>query len=147
MQQQRNTRRIAASRANYVVRKRDSAWSISKKFNLSVKTLVEANGLSSAKEIRPGMRLNIPDATEQATKKTRAQAARTREQVIREPVTRESAPHEQATREQVTRYTVRQGDTIYSLSRRFGVTADALRSWNKIKGTDLRAGDSIKVYQ
>ncbi len=147
VQQQRNTRRIAASRANYVVRKRDSAWSISKKFNLSVKTLVEANGLSSAKEIRPGMRLNIPDATEQATKKTRAQAARTREQVIREPVTRESAPHEQATREQVTRYTVRQGDTIYSLSRRFGVTADALRSWNKIKGTDLRAGDSIKVYQ
>lgn len=132
VQQRRNTRRIAAARANYVVRRRDSAWSISKKFKVSVKTLIEANGLGSAKDIRPGMRLNIPDATEQATQKTRAQAARTRES---------------ATREQVTRYTVRQGDTIYSLSRRFGVTADALRSWNKIKGTDLRAGDSIKVYQ
>jgi len=124
---QRKTRKIAASRANYVVRKSDSAWSISKKYNISVKTLVEANGLGSAKDVKPGMRLNIPDASEQATKKTRAQAARTREQV--------------------TRYTVRQGDTIYSLSKRFGVTADALKGWNKIKGTDLRAGDSIKVYQ
>jgi len=124
---QRKTRKIAASRANYVVRKSDSAWSISKKYNVSVKTLVEANGLGSAKDVKPGMRLNIPDASEQATKKTRAQAARTREQV--------------------TRYTVRQGDTIYSLSKRFGVTADALKGWNKIKGTDLRAGDSIKVYQ
>jgi membrane-bound lytic murein transglycosylase D len=128
----KKTRKIAASRANYVVGKKDTAWSISKKFKVSVKTLVEANGLPNTKAVRPGMRLNIPDASEQATKKTRVQAAKTRDQVARE---------------QVTRYTVRQGDTIYSLSKRFGVTADSLKGWNKIKGTELRAGDSLKVYQ
>jgi membrane-bound lytic murein transglycosylase D len=121
------TRKIAASRANYVVHKSDTAWSISKKFKISVKTLVEANGLPNTKSVKPGMRLNIPDASAQATRKTRVQAAKTREQV--------------------TRYTVRQGDTIYSLSRRFGVTTGDIRGWNKIKGSELRAGDSLKVYQ
>ena len=123
----KKTRKIAASRANYVVGKKDTAWSISKKFKVSVKTLVEANGLANTKAVKPGMKLNIPDASDQAAKKTRVQAAKTREQV--------------------TRYTVRQGDTIYSLSKRFGVTADSLKGWNKIKGTELRAGDNIKVYQ
>jgi membrane-bound lytic murein transglycosylase D len=127
----KKTRRIADARANYVVSKTDTAWSISKKFKISVKTLVEANGLPNTKAVKPGMRLNIPDAapTQQAVasgKKARVQAAKTRE---------------------ITRYTVRQGDTIYSLSKRFGVTAEAIKGWNKIKGTDLRAGDSLKVYQ
>jgi len=142
----KKTRKIAASRANYVVGKKDTAWSISKKFKVSVKTLVEANGLDNTKAIKPGMKLNIPDASDQATKKTRVQAAKTREQVTRAPVREQAAAREPA-REQVTRYTVRQGDTIYSLSKRFGVTADSLKGWNKIKGTELRAGDNIKVYQ
>jgi len=122
----KKTRKIAASRANYVVGKNDTAWSISKKYKISVKTLVEANGLASTKGVKPGMRLNIPDASDQATKKTRVQAAKAREQV--------------------TRYTVRQGDTVYSLSKKFGVTAEALKGWNKIKGTELRAGESLKVH-
>jgi len=126
MPERQKTRKIAASRANYVVKNSDTAWSISKKYKVSVKTLVEANGLASSKGIKPGMRLSIPDASDKAQKKTRVQAAKAREQV--------------------TRYTVRQGDTIYSLSKRFGVTADALKGWNKIKGTDLRAGESLKVY-
>lgn len=123
----KKTRRIAAARANYVVGKTDTAWSISKKYKVSVKTLVEANGLASTKAIKPGMKLNIPDATEQAAKKTRVQAAKANEQI--------------------TRYTVRQGDTIYSLSKRFGVTAEALKGWNNIKGTGIKPGDNLKVYQ
>lgn len=123
----KKTRKIAAARANYVVGKNDTAWSISKKFKVSVKTLVEANGLASTKGVKPGMQLNIPDASEQAAKKTRVQAAKAREQV--------------------TRYTVRQGDTLYSLSRRFGVSAENLKGWNKIKGDGIRPGDSLRVSQ
>ncbi|MBU1230150.1 MAG: LysM peptidoglycan-binding domain-containing protein [Proteobacteria bacterium] len=122
----RKTRRIASSRANYVVRGSDNVWSISKKFNVSVKTLLAANGLSNSKGIKPGLRLSIPDASSKAARKTRAQAAKAREQA--------------------TRYTVRRGDTLMSLSRRFGVSAEALKDWNNIKGSDLRTGANLKVY-
>ena len=120
----RKTRSIAAGRANYVVGKQDNAWSISKKYKVSVKTLLAANGLSNSKGIKPGMRLSIPDNSAKAAKKTRTQAAKARE---------------------VTRYTVRQGDTLMSVSRKFGVGLKDLKGWNNIKGSDLRAGENLKV--
>jgi membrane-bound lytic murein transglycosylase D len=123
----KKTRSIASGRANYVVGKNDNVWSISKKYNLSVKTLLTANGLSSSKGIKPGMRLSIPDNSDKATQKTRGQAAKAHEQV--------------------TRYTVRQGDTLFSLSRKFGVAVQDLKGWNNIKGTDLRIGENLKVRQ
>ena len=121
----KKTRSIASGRANYVVGKSDNVWSISKKYHVSVKTLLTANGLTTSKGIKPGMRLSIPDNSDKATKKTRTQATKAREQV--------------------THYTVRQGDTLFSVSRKFGVAQQDLKGWNKIKGTDLRAGENIKV--
>ncbi len=123
----RKTRRNASRRANYVVGKNDSVWTISKKYHVSVKTLLAANGLGSANGVHSGMRLSIPDNSAKAAKKTRSQAAKAREQV--------------------TRYTVRQGDTVSSVSRKFGVAPKELKGLNKIKGGDLRVGDSIKIVQ
>ena len=123
----KKTRGIAAGRANYVVGKSDNVWSISKKYKVSVKTLLAANGLTNSKGIKPGMRISIPDATAKDAKKTRVQAAKAREQV--------------------TRYTVRQGDTLFSVSRKFGVTAEALKDWNNIKGNGLRTGLNLKVLR
>jgi membrane-bound lytic murein transglycosylase D len=122
----KRTRGIASSRANYVVGKNDNVWSISKKYHISVKTLLAANGINSSKGIKPGMRLSIPDNSAKATRKTRSQAAKAREQV--------------------TRYTVRQGDTLLSVSRKFGVALQDLKGWNNIKGSDLRTGANLKVH-
>ena len=122
----RRTRRNASFRANYVVGKSDSVWSISKKYHVSVKTLLAANGLSSANGVHTGMRLSIPDNSAKAAKKTRSQAAKARE---------------------ITRYTVREGDTVSSVSRKFGVAQKDLKGWNKIKGGGLRPGESIKIVE
>ncbi len=128
------TRTIATKRSNYVVGKNDNMWSITRKFKVSAKTLLLANGLASSKGIKPGMKLYIPDSNEQAAKKTGKQAAKAREQVAK-------------AREQVVKYTVREGDTLFAVSRKFGVTAEALKDWNKLKGTNIRPGDNLKVYQ
>jgi len=122
----KKTRGIASSRANYVVGKNDNVWSISKKYHISVKTLLAANGINTSKGVKPGMRLSIPDNSDKAAKKTRTQAAKAREQV--------------------TRYTVRQGDTLLSVSRKFGVALQDLKGWNNIKGSDLRTGANLKVH-
>jgi membrane-bound lytic murein transglycosylase D len=123
----KKTRSIASGRANYVVTKSDNVWSISKKYNISVKTLLSANGLVNSKGVKPGMKLSIPDNSDKAAKKTRVQAAKAREQV--------------------TRYTVRQGDTLFSVSRKFGVAQKDLKDRNKLKGNDLRTGENLKITQ
>jgi LysM repeat protein len=46
-----------------------------------------------------------------------------------------------------TRYKVRRGDTILSVAEHFGVPAERLRSWNKIKGDSLIAGRTIRIHR
>jgi len=42
-------------------------------------------------------------------------------------------------------YEVKQGDTLYSLSKRFGLTVDEIKVLNSITGTDLKLGQLLLV--
>jgi len=46
-----------------------------------------------------------------------------------------------------TRYKVRKGDTVLSVADDFGVPADRLRRWNRLKGNALRAGRTLYIYK
>jgi membrane-bound lytic murein transglycosylase D len=42
---------------------------------------------------------------------------------------------------------VRNGDTLYSIARRYQVDVDDLKSWNKLKGDRVVSGQSISVQK
>ena len=42
-------------------------------------------------------------------------------------------------------YTVTRGDTLYSLSRRYGVTVDDLKNWNNLNSDLIRIGQELRV--
>jgi membrane-bound lytic murein transglycosylase D len=46
-----------------------------------------------------------------------------------------------------SRYKVHTGDTVLSVAEDFGVPADRLRRWNRLKGNALRAGRVLVVYK
>lgn len=46
-----------------------------------------------------------------------------------------------------TRYKVRKGDTVLSVADDFGVPADRLRRWNRLKGNNLRSGRTLVIYR
>ncbi len=46
-----------------------------------------------------------------------------------------------------TRYKVRRGDTVLSVADDFGVPAERLRKWNRLKGNQLRAGRMLVIYR
>ena len=46
-----------------------------------------------------------------------------------------------------TRYRVRRGDTVLSVADDFGVPADKLRRWNRLKGNQLRRGRVLVIYK
>lgn len=48
-------------------------------------------------------------------------------------------------KENVDSYTVKQGDTMYSLARKFGVTVETLSILNAMSNTDIKAGQTIYV--
>lgn len=49
--------------------------------------------------------------------------------------------------ESVTIHRVKAGDTLYGLSKKYGVTQDEIRYWNGMKGLGMRLGQDILIYQ
>jgi membrane-bound lytic murein transglycosylase D len=123
---QGKTRRLAQSRANYIVQRGDTLWSISRSTGVSVGTLVKANGLSSANRLSVGQKLYIPDGSGTATAQNRKAAGEANRELVQ--------------------YKVRKGDNLWTISRRFGVSTSQLKQWNELRGSSIHPGDNLKVY-
>jgi len=107
---------------SHVVQRGDTLWSLATRYGVTVSTLAQVNGLSPRSPLRLETRLTIPD-----------------------PVTtaRLDDPPPEARR---IRYTVRRGDTLSAISRRFAVTVASLRSWNGLRGSALRPGQRLVIH-
>lgn len=58
----------------------------------------------------------------------------------------ETHPERQLSEQQeVVHYTVKSGDTLYGLSRRFGVSIDRIKEMNKLDGTQIHIGQVLQV--
>lgn len=99
--------------ARYRVRNGDSLWLIANRYQLTVAQLMQWNQLNANALIKPGQELVLHADT------TLAQSSS------------ESLVEEQQ------RYTVRSGDTLARIARRFGITAEELASRNSIQVGDL----------
>jgi membrane-bound lytic murein transglycosylase D len=102
------------------VEKGDSLWEIARKFGVGIETLCEANALERGETLQVGTRLFIPGASGQAGKSGVSGDA-----VV---------------------YTVRRGDNLWSIARRFGVSTNQILSWNGI-GEDavIHPGDRLRI--
>jgi LysM repeat protein len=56
----------------------------------------------------------------------------------------ESEPDEEAAAQPVY-HTVRSGDTLYSIARRYGTTVQALQRLNRLDSSDIRLGQRLRV--
>jgi membrane-bound lytic murein transglycosylase D len=110
----------------HTVRRGDTLWDISRRYGISLDQLCSWNGLTRSATLRPGQRLNIAGPAE-STGRTVAVA-------LEEPA---RAP---------AGYTVRKGDSLWLISRRFRVSVAQLQEWNGLrKGTVLQPGQTLIV--
>ena len=111
--------------AEYTVKKGDSLWAIARNYKLKVEDIQKWNGMSDS-SLKPGMILKLKEPVESAP----AEAVETTE-------SSEASGEEN--------YTVQNGDTYYSLGKKFGLSADKLKELNG--GQELKAGQVIKVRE
>ncbi|MCK9239123.1 LysM peptidoglycan-binding domain-containing protein [Desulfocurvus sp.] len=122
----KSVRQLAQSRSNYVIQPGDSLWAVAKKYNTTAASLAAANGIGLKTTLKVGQRLYIPDQGTLAAKQTRKSAERAKTSIS---------------------YKVKSGDTLYSIAKRFGVTTDAILTWNNLSSPRIYPGDSLKLYQ
>jgi membrane-bound lytic murein transglycosylase D len=123
----RYTEKILYTR--YRVKKRETLASVARRFNTTTEVLAELNRIKKTARLR-GKLLVVP------VQAAGADATRT--------VQRTSVPRQEKAFNKY--YTVKKGDTLRSLARRFNVSARILAAWNNLKmKVALRPGKRIIV--
>jgi len=112
----RYTERIVYAR--YRAKKRDTLASIASRYGTTPQTLAEVNKLKVTAKVR-GRTLLVPVAAEKEPEVRTAKA---------------DAPRKQSAKEFNKYYTVKKGDTIASLSKKFNISSRILTAWNNLKG-------------
>lgn len=104
----------------YRVRSGDSLWVIAHSYNVSVRELARWNHLASDALIKPGQQIII-----------RASSGSNLAGTTVKPI----------------RYTVRKGDSLFLISRKFNVSIDDLKEWNALKDASyIRPGQTLKLF-
>ncbi|WP_378188454.1 LysM peptidoglycan-binding domain-containing protein [Aquimarina sp. W85] len=116
----------ASHRIRYRVRSGDYLGKIARKYGVRVSQIMKWNRMKS-NNLRIGQRLTIyprkPVTTTRATSKKTSVADT-----------------------QSKQYTVKAGDTLWSISQKFkGITIENLKNWNDISGTGIKPGMKLKL--
>lgn len=110
-----------ASAATYTVKSGDTLFSIGKKYGVSYKTVMSWNSLSKT-TIKTGQKLTIKNSnskTSTSVKKTSTSSSKT--------------------------YTVKSGDTLSKIAKKYGVSYKTIMSWNGLKSTVIQKGQKLSV--
>lgn len=110
------------SGTRYTVKAGDTLYAIARRYGVTIQQIASANGISNVNLIRVGQVLVIPGKSGGGST---------------------PAPTPPTT---TVRYTVKRGDTLYAIARRYGVTVSQLASANKISNVNLiRVGQVLVI--
>jgi membrane-bound lytic murein transglycosylase D len=100
----------------HTVARGDTLRDISRKYGVSIEDIIKANDLKNAKDIHPKMVLNIPARSADKPSPKKIQ------------------------------YTVKKGDTMWSIARRFEVDPHDIVKWNNLESdTGIHPGDELTI--
>ena len=127
----------AQNRQFHVVKQGETLYSISKVYEVTIDQLRSWNNLSG-NQLSIGQRLNVsaplrPDSPVDSTQQTENSSTQT-------PI------NPQNTNNELVRHQVRTGETLFNLSRRYGVSVNDIRTWNNLNSNLLEIGQVLNIY-
>jgi membrane-bound lytic murein transglycosylase D len=136
----------------HTVKRGETLSSIAKKLRVNRVDLAEANYLRTTARLKIGSRLVIPRMPSAAllARATRepSDLEKTAETIVADVLAETTAVAPMVeNRAAVRTYRVRSGDTLYGIARRFKVTVNQLKAWNKLRTTNLQIGTRLLLQQ
>lgn len=130
----------------YTVKRGDSLASIAKKYKVNVKDLKRENKVS-ARRMKPGTTVIIPIKNASA-KKSGNDLAKVKGSVHTVTASHEGKQTEaeaSAVAPDTLYHTVRRGETVASISKKYSISTDELKELNNLKSSKLRKGRKLLV--
>lgn len=133
---------VAVEGENYVIQSKDNYYRITKQFGISQQELYALNPGLEEKGLKPGetikvKKMNTDTATTPANPKTKIDSGNDSSATVN--TTPAAAADDYVT------YTVQQGDTVFSIVNKFGVSIDELIALNPDLSKGLKSGMVLKI--
>ncbi|MHB8709394.1 MAG: LysM peptidoglycan-binding domain-containing protein [Desulfuromonadales bacterium] len=126
-------------RANFVyhkVKKGDTPGALARRYNVRTDDILRFNKVRDSRSLRIGQNLLIP---------LNPEAGRMSLAELRDSL-RDDAPSAKSGKGATKSYTVRSGDSLWKVAKRFNVTEKQLRSWNRLGGKSaLKIGQKLVI--
>lgn len=132
----------------HVVRRGETLFSISRSYGVSLKNLMEWNGMTEKSVIMPGTRLVVGRGASSSgavrpAGTTTPETATPAAGLVSVPGGGQAPPDPAG--EKIL-YKVRRGDNLFRISLKYHVTVESLKAWNNITGEGIRVGDVLSIY-
>ena len=128
-----------ADENSYTIQPKDNYFKLSRKFNLNQKELFTLNPGLEEKGLQPGDIIKVKGMTSSQPMKSESTATTVSQSTSTPTYTTTSVADDYVT------YTVQEGDTVFGLLNRFGITLDGLLSLNPNLAQGLKAGMVLKI--
>jgi membrane-bound lytic murein transglycosylase D len=131
----------------HTVKRGESLKTIARKLNVSRADLAEANGLSTRARVRSGQQLIIPRAPAVLLAARNERPAPVALAVSRSLGGAAEAPTAKPSADGARMvYRVKRGDTLFAIARLFDTTVEKIKSWNRLRGNRIAAGDRLMIF-
>jgi peptidoglycan DL-endopeptidase LytE len=129
----------AVADTTYVVRKGDNPSTISKKFNVSTKVIMEANNIDP-RRLKPGTKITIPSEREASAGKK----GLTGKDMEKEGIQKADRLKQ---KENPSFHIVKKGDTLSSLARKYSLSVGELKKINNLTSDMVKTGQKLLVKE
>ena len=140
---------VAEAAVEYKAKKGDSYYTIAKKYHVKISDLRNANTIS-AKDIKPGDKINVPLQEKMAQKKTAPaedlkHSVSLKKELKENSISEKKLAHSQISINEIY-HLVKKGDTLSSVSHKYSVSVTELRELNDLKkSAKLKNGQKLLV--
>lgn len=125
----------------HIVKKKETLFGISRKYNCDIEEIVQLNP-EAENGLDIGQELKIPTA--QNDKSTTEETNKDDEDLTQRKNSSEDTTSYVYT-DSIVHYTVKKGETLYAISKRFMVSVDTLKKDNDIKLNDMQPGQELII--
>jgi membrane-bound lytic murein transglycosylase D len=150
----------SAEVATHIVRSGETLWSISQKYGIKLSALKSKNRIRKDRDLKVGMVLNLQEHRKRGEDIPMVKInnpAPTREVMASEvstipttnqPAINTSAPNNTTSSTSKITHTVSSGDTLFAISKKYGVTVNQLKSWNNIGAQNIISiGQKLVIFR
>ncbi|QCX52957.1 LysM peptidoglycan-binding domain-containing protein [Elizabethkingia sp. JS20170427COW] len=120
----------------YIVQPKDTYYKITKKYNTSQKALFQLNPWLEARGLQPGDKIIVSGTPSHVTTEVVAQ---------NQPIEKNTTPEVSQPTQGDGTYVVQEGDTVFGILNKFGISLDQLLELNPQLEQGLKIGQILKV--